>query len=258
MSTTSIGQGSPNLDPKSGKLMDDSLVDPEVVNSTVNTLKNHHAKIKESFHLLSANANIENAGTDSSKKANDYLNDLTSRYGSLDGNGSMSGAAAISEINDLMTKLATLFQELRNIIQDFDVKQEKLAWAVQVSGYDQKEQGIGQQSIAGALSAGFTIAGGIAGVAGGALGSGFGEAIAIGGQGLGKALEGAGGVANATMTKTAEEEKLIGGFDESNANTFIKKLVEMLERARKTSADMVSLLTELTQLHRSLENALMK
>ncbi|MBE8167552.1 MAG: hypothetical protein HAW66_04195 [Shewanella sp.] len=262
MSSTAISQGSSNLNQshKSRESMDDMPVNPlDKVNSTVKTLENHHAKIKKSFHLLSANANIESAGSDRSKSADDYLDKLTKHFGALDGNGSMSGAAAIAEINDLMTKLATLFQELRNIIQDFDVKQEQLAWAVQVSGYDQKSAGIGQQATASILSGSFTIVGGAFGVLGGSLGAGFSsEAAAIAGQSIGKSLEGSGGVANATLSKTAEEEKLVGGFDESNANTFIKKLVEMLERARKTSADMVSLLTELTQLHRSLENALMK
>ncbi|MGB0895572.1 MAG: hypothetical protein ACPGUD_14340 [Parashewanella sp.] len=167
------------------------------------------------------------------------------------------GAEAIEQINELMTKLADLFKKLRNLIQDFNVKQEDLAWAVQIAGMVKKREGISDAAEAMYFQAAFTLGAGLLSTGFGAAGAKWDAAATIG-QGAGRVAEGFGSIAQADVNTKAELEKLVGGFDDTNAQTFVKKLVELVERARKTSNDMIQLLVELTQLHRSIENALMR
>ncbi|WP_133405622.1 hypothetical protein [Parashewanella tropica] len=225
-------------------------------------IDHHMNKINKSFSNLSSQFTpVKDPKHQDEKDLNDLLNEkIDDGYdsGSLDGSASMSGAAAIEEINQLMIKLADLFKKLRNILQDFNVVQEKLAWDIQLASLAKKREGIQDAMIGMVISGAASIAGGMFSVGFGAGGAFKGsEALGIFGQGLGRMTEGGGSATNAYMTQLSENAKLLGSFDETNANTYIKKFGETMERARRTSTDMVSTLTELTQLHRSLENALM-
>ncbi|RLV59969.1 hypothetical protein D5018_09195 [Parashewanella curva] len=252
--SSAAAANTPNVD-EMHKHIDDLGKGLDGVDKHMSKIHKHYANITSQMKPVKNPKHQDDK--DLNDLANESVDDKNYDTGSLDGSASMEGAAAIEEINQLMIKLADLFKKLRNILQDFNVVQDKLAWDITLASMAQKRDGIEHAMIGMAISGAASIAGGLFsvgfGLGGAAKGS---EALGILGQGLGRMTDGAGSSANAWQTQVSENAKLIGSLDETNANTYMRKLGETMERARRTSTDMVSLLVELTQLHRSLENAL--
>ncbi len=202
---------------------------------------------------------------DFNNDCDDFFGALKKDYGDL-GGGSLDGAQAIAEINDLMFKLAKMFQALRNIVQDAKTLFDKLSWDVQISGVKMKLDAIHQTLNAAQISGWCSISGGILGsvasftgvVTGGMGKVGIGESLSIFGQMSSKIVEGAGGLSSAQATYGADVTRTIAGLAEQIGQQFSKDVNDAYARASKTSSDMISLLTELVNLHRALESALGK
>ena len=198
---------------------------------------------------------VEDFGQD----CDDFFTALKKDYGEL-GSGDLDGAAAIAEINDLMFKLAKMFQELRNIVQEAKELFDQTSWEITVAAVDQKKTAIGDTETAAETAA-------ICGMAAGAVSTvasfvgvfpRMSEGIGILGQSGGKIIEQAGAYESAKGTATADIEKTLAGLVEQSAEQFKKDINDAYARAAKTSSDMISLLTELVSLHRALLAALAK
>lgn len=193
------------------------------------------------------------------KDCDDFFGALEKDYGEL-GGANMDGASAIAEINDLMFKLAKMFQELRNIVQDAKTKFDKLSWDVRIAAVNQKKESIQETLKSAEISGGISIGAGV--ISSGLSFTGVipkvgaGEALAIAGQSVSKVAEGSGNIASAHVTADAENTKVLAGVVEQSSEQYAKDVSDAYSRATKTSSDMVSLLTELVNLHRALLSAL--
>ncbi|RYV03494.1 hypothetical protein SOPP22_04300 [Shewanella sp. OPT22] len=202
---------------------------------------------------------------DLNKDCNDFYSALKKDYGNL-GSGDLDGAQAIAEINDLMYKLAKMFQALRNIVQDAKTLFDKLNWDIKMNALNQKMDAIGQTRNAAMLGGGLSVLGAaigsvasVCGVVGGAVGKvGIGESLSIGGQMFSKLSDGAGSMGSAQITYGADIKRTVAGLIDQISEQFSKDVSDAYSRANKTSVDMISLLTELVNLHRAIESALSK
>ncbi len=196
---------------------------------------------------------------DFDKNCGAFFDALKTDYENL-GAGDLDGASAIAEINDLMFKLAVMFQELRNIVQKAKELFDRLSWDITVTGVSQKKLAIKQTKNAAYAAA---ISGIVAGTMGTVLSFAgifpkFGEALSILGQSTGKISEQAGALISARGTAKADTTRTLAGLIEQSAEQFHKDINDAYSRAAKTSSDMISLLTELVSLHRALLAALAK
>ncbi|MBM7071444.1 hypothetical protein JQC92_05235 [Shewanella sp. 202IG2-18] len=248
--------------------LDDEVQD--IGKHTQDYKQRHAAFAKLSDHdrltstLKSDNKFINDLG-DLNKDCNDFYSALKKDYGNL-GSGSLDGAQAIAEINDLMFKLAKMFQALRNIVQDAKTLFDKLNWDIKMNALNQKMDAIGQTRNAAMLAGGLSVAGAaigsvasVCGVVGGAVGKvGIGESLSIGGQMFSKLSDGAGSMGSAQITYQADIKRTVAGLVDQISEQFSKDVSDAYSRANKTSVDMISLLTELVNLHRAIESALSK
>lgn len=181
-------------------------------------------------------------------KATDQLDSLHDTQGG-------DGMDAISQINDLMLKLAEMFKKLRNILQDYNVKQQQLGWDVQIASMDDKRAAISKACESTILTGALEIVGGIAGMVGVGLSGKFGDAATHLSNGIGKGIEGAGKVAGAGMTKEAELERTTAEFKASNAQSYLKGANELSDKARQISEQMRTLIKEMVDLHGRISSA---
>ena len=162
---------------------------------------------------------------------------------------------AISQLNELIVKLAEIFKKLRNILQEYNQKQQLLGWDVQKASMDSKRDSIESAFESAAWAGGLQILSGVIGMAGvGATGK-FGEGATHLGQALGKGVDGVGSTVSASMTKDAEMEKMDGEFKAMNSQNYSKNVSELSDKARQISDQMRSLVKELVELHGRISSA---
>jgi secreted effector protein SseD len=162
---------------------------------------------------------------------------------------------AISQINDLMLKLAEMFKKLRNVLQDYNVKQQQLGWDVQIASMDDKRSAIDKACEASIWTGVLEIAGGVIGMAGVGLSGKFGDAATHMSGAFSKGIEGTGKVVGANISKEAELERTIGDFKASNAQSYIKGVNDLNDKAKQISEQMRSLIKELVELHGRISSA---
>ena len=173
----------------------------------------------------------------------------TDKTDQLNDNCASDGMDAISQINDLMLKLAEMFKKLRNVLQDYNVKQQQLGWDVQIAAMDDKRSAIDKACEASILTGALEIAGGVIGIVGVGLSGKFGDAATHMSGAFSKGIEGTGKVVGANMSKEAELERTIGDFKASNAQSYIKGVNDLNDKAKQISEQMRSLIKDLVELH---------
>ncbi|GLT18666.1 hypothetical protein GCM10007938_24470 [Vibrio zhanjiangensis] len=162
---------------------------------------------------------------------------------------------AISQLNELIVKLAEIFQKLRNILQEYNQKQQLLGWDMQEASMDAKRDSIKSAFESAAWAGGLQILSGVIGMAGVGASGKFGEAASHLGQALGKGVDGVGSTVSASMTKDAEMEKMDGEFKAMNSQNYAKNVNELSDKARQISDQMRSLVKELVELHGRITSA---
>ncbi|CAM2880274.1 pathogenicity island effector protein [Vibrio neptunius] len=162
---------------------------------------------------------------------------------------------AISQLNELIIKLAEIFKKLRNVLQEYNQKQQLLGWDVQKASMDTKRDAIKSAFESAAWSGGLQILSGAIGMVGVGATSKFGEGATHLGQALGKGVDGAGSMVSASITKDAEMEKMDGEFKALNAQNYAKNVNELSDKARQISEQMRSLVKELVELHGRIASA---
>ncbi|AQS36192.1 type III secretion system translocon protein, YopD/IpaC/EspB family [Shewanella psychrophila] len=178
----------------------------------------------------------------------DKLDELNDNCGS-------DGMDAISQINDLMLKLAEMFKKLRNILQDYNVKQQELGWNVQIASMDDKRAAIDKACESAMWTGALEIAGGVIGMAGVGLSSKFGDAATHMSNAFGKGIEGTGKLVGAGISKEAELDRTIAEFKASNAQSYLKGANELNDKAKQISEQMRALIKDLVDLHGRISSA---
>ena len=209
--------------------------------------------------IMKTRSQLVHDAQDFDKDCNDFFTTLKKDYGDLS-SGGLDGESAIAEINDLMFKLAKMFQDLRDIVQKAKELFDQLSWQVTRSGVEQQKTAIQETKHAAITAATFAIVGACVGTVcslGGLLGKG-GDAAAILGQSLAKGLEQGGSIEGAQLTAKADTDKTLASLVQQMAEQYHKDVNDAAGRAQKTSSDMLSALQELNVLHRNLEAALSK
>ncbi|NRF16143.1 pathogenicity island effector protein [Vibrio coralliilyticus] len=162
---------------------------------------------------------------------------------------------AIAQLNELIVKLAEIFKKLRNVLQEYNQKQQLLGWDVQKASMDTKRDAIKSAFESAAWSGGLQILSGVVGMVGVGATSKFGKGATDLGQALGKSVDGVGSMVSASITKDAEMEKMDGEFKAMNAQNYAKNVNELSDKARQISEQMRSLVKELVELHGRIASA---
>lgn len=179
------------------------------------------------------------------------------KYDDVGNSGLYGGSSmdAIAQINELIIKLAEVLKKLRNILQEFNQKQQELGWNIQTSSLDKKRQGIEDAYDAAKLIGAFQIVSGAVGVLSGAFAKQFGEISTHLGQATSKGLEGSGQLGSAEMTKKAELEKVEGDFQAMNAQNYAKNIKDSWDKACQLSEQMRSIVKDLVDLYTRISSA---
>ncbi|WP_063655016.1 pathogenicity island effector protein [Candidatus Arsenophonus triatominarum] len=180
------------------------------------------------------------------------------KYDDVGNSGLYGGSSmdAIAQINELIIKLAEVLKKLRNILQEFNQKQQELGWNIQTSSLDKKRQGIEDACDAAKLTGAFQIASGSVGILSGFFTKQFGEIVTHLGQAAGKSLEGSGQLGSAEMTKKAELKKVDGDFQAMNAQNYAKNIKDSWDKACQLSEQMRSIVKDLVDLYTRMSSAL--
>ncbi|WGM01870.1 hypothetical protein [Arsenophonus nasoniae] len=179
------------------------------------------------------------------------------KYDDLGNSGfyDVSNMDAIAQINELIIKLAEVLKKLRNILQEFNQKQQELGWNIQTASLDKKRQGI-EDACSAAISTGACqILSGVVGLLSAPLSKQFGEIATHLGQASGKSLEGIGQLSSAEKTKKAELEKVEGDFQATNAQSYAKNIKDSWDKACQLSEQMRSIVKDLVDLYTRISSA---
>ncbi|MFS1538720.1 MAG: hypothetical protein ACL7BU_08590 [Candidatus Phlomobacter fragariae] len=175
------------------------------------------------------------------------------------------GMESISQINELMMMLSEMLKKLRDILQEFNQKQQELGWNIQVASMDKKREGIDNANSAAIWSAGGQIAAGVAGLAGTGIGAAAGAngamqtGVTVGGQigsGLGHGTQGITQIQSANDTKLAELDKITGELEATSAQNYAKNINDLADKIRQVSEQMKAFTKDLVELHSRISSSI--
>ncbi|AOI48904.1 pathogenicity island effector protein [Burkholderia oklahomensis] len=156
-----------------------------------------------------------------------------------------AGDGPMATIDQLKAKLQKIFSEMRDLERAFNEAMQRIAYDRQVGVLETKEQAIMQNFDAAMASAVAQIVGGAVSAIGAASGSQLGASAT---DGLSKAGQGIAGVANASLTRDAQQTQLQGDFEGQSAERLQKALASTIERALDASRQMRDALRDLVTL----------
>lgn len=156
-----------------------------------------------------------------------------------------AGDGPMATIDQLKAKLQKIFSEMRDLERAFNEAMQRIAYDRQVGVLETKEQAIMQNFDAAMASAVAQIVGGAMSALGAASGSQLGATAT---DGLSKAGQGIAGVANASLTRDAQQTQLQGDFEGQSAERLQKALASTIERALDASRQMRDALRDLVTL----------
>ncbi|MDN7673345.1 pathogenicity island effector protein [Burkholderia oklahomensis] len=156
-----------------------------------------------------------------------------------------AGDGPMATIDQLKAKLQKIFSEMRDLERAFNEAMQRIAYDRQVGVLETKKQAIMQNFDAGMASAVAQIVGGAVSAIGAASGSQLGASAT---DGLSKAGQGIAGVANASLTRDAQQTQLQGDFEGQSAERLQKALASTVERALDASRQMRDALRDLVTL----------
>ncbi|MFV9997716.1 MAG: hypothetical protein AB8W78_09050 [Arsenophonus endosymbiont of Dermacentor nuttalli] len=179
------------------------------------------------------------------------------KYDCFDNSGLCGGNMdVIAQFDELFIKLTEMYKKLRNILQEFNQKQQQLGWNLQVESLDKKREGIEYACKAARLTGGFQIFSGTIGVISAGLSKPFGEIATHLGQAMSKGFEGTGQINSAEMTKTAELDKVEGDFQAMNFQNYAKNIKDTWDKAYQLSEQMRSINKDFVDLYSRISSAL--
>ncbi|AOI39216.1 pathogenicity island effector protein [Burkholderia oklahomensis] len=156
-----------------------------------------------------------------------------------------AGDGPMATIDQLKAKLQKIFSEMRDLERAFNEAMQRIAYDRQVGVLETKEQAIMQNFDAAMASAVAQIVGGAVSAIGAVSGSQLGASAT---DGLSKAGQGIAGVANASLTRDAQQTQLQGDFEGQSAERLQKALASTIERALDASRQMRDALRDLVTL----------
>ncbi|WP_231748393.1 pathogenicity island effector protein [Burkholderia sp. ABCPW 14] len=156
-----------------------------------------------------------------------------------------AGDGAMATIDQMKAKLQKIFSEMRDLERTFNEAMQRIAYDRQVGVLETKQQGIMQHFDAAMASAVAQFVGGAVSAIGAASGSQLGASAT---DGLSKAGQGIAGVANASLTRDAQQTQLQGDFESQSAERLQKALASTVERALDASRQMRDALRDLVTL----------
>ncbi|HGJ5876271.1 MAG TPA: hypothetical protein ACHBX0_07580 [Arsenophonus sp.] len=179
------------------------------------------------------------------------------KYDGFDNNGLYGGDMdVIAQFDELLIKLTEMYKKLRNILQEFNQKQQQLGWNLQVESLDKKREGIEYACKTALLTGGFQIFSGTIGVISTGLSEPFGEMATYLGQATSKGFEGAGQLTSAETTKMAEFYKVEGDFQAMNSQNYAKNIKDTWDKACQLSEQIRSINKDFVDLYARISSAL--
>ncbi|ARF52354.1 type III secretion system effector protein (plasmid) [Pantoea stewartii subsp. stewartii DC283] len=183
--------------------------------------------------FLDASPAIEETGIPANRtlSVNDSVNVQGSGKGALDAND------FFAMFDEIWSKLLMLAKQLRDTMQFYNQKKQKLSWGLEINTFQQSVKAIDDSYDA-------AKAGAIGGMFAGALtvgGSFFGEAGMTVGNAMGQVANGIGSWVSGSETRKADVEKAIAELQNKGAQSYAKTLDDTLMKAREIMRQMMEM-----------------
>jgi len=180
---------------------------------------------------------------------------LTSRSEASTVAGGSQGGEGIS-INELMVKMSALLQQMRDMQQDYSIRQQELGYQQQVAALAEKRSSIAKNYEAASGAAIASIVGGVMGVFGSLAGGGKGmESLTQLGSMAGKTCEGIGQAVSADKSSQAQLLQTQGEFMSASADEYRTGMRKVADAAIECSRQMRETTQQLVDLHARLAAA---
>ena len=164
-------------------------------------------------------------------------------------NGGMDG---MDQINELMIKLADMCKKIRNLSQEYNIKQKELGWDTQLAYIETKTDAINKACEAAKISAGVGIVAGMIGMATGGSANPMTQQLT---QQFTHGVESLGKMAAATVSKQADLDNMTGAFQLTNSQSYLDGVKALADKIKELSREMQALITQIVALHDKLGSA---
>ncbi|ETA88614.1 Secretion system effector SseD [Salmonella enterica subsp. enterica serovar Cubana] len=155
--------------------------------------------------------------------------------------------------DDIWMKLMELAKKLRNIMRDYNVVKQQLAWGLQVNVLQTQMKTIDEAFRASMITAGGAILSGVLTIGLGAVG---GETGLIAGQAVGHTAGGVMGLGAGAAQRQSDQDKAIADLQQNGAQSYNKSLTEIMEKATEIMQQIMgvgsSLVAVLAEILRAL------
>ncbi|EIP8353499.1 SPI-2 type III secretion system translocon protein SseD [Salmonella enterica] len=155
--------------------------------------------------------------------------------------------------DDIWMKLMELAKKLRNIMRDYNVVKQQLAWGLQVNVLQTQMKTIDEAFRASMINAGGAILSGVLTIGLGAVG---GESGLIAGQAVGHTAGGVMGLGAGAAQRQSDQDKAIADLQQNGAQSYNKSLTEIMEKAGEIMQQIIgvgsSLVAVLAEILRAL------
>ncbi|EAU0218733.1 SPI-2 type III secretion system translocon protein SseD [Salmonella enterica] len=175
-----------------------------------------------------------------------WLTPSSSQSPSVEGMGTES---MLLLFDDIWMKLMELAKKLRNIMRDYNVVKQQLAWGLQVNVLQTQMKTIDEAFRASMITAGGAILSGVLTIGLGAVG---GETGLIAGQAVGHTAGGVMGLGAGAAQRQSDQDKAIADLQQNGAQSYNKSLTEIMEKAAEimqqimgVGSSMVAVLAEI-------------
>ncbi|HCM1953182.1 TPA: SPI-2 type III secretion system translocon protein SseD [Salmonella enterica subsp. salamae serovar 9,46:z4,z24:z39:z42] len=155
--------------------------------------------------------------------------------------------------DDIWMKLMELAKKLRNIMRDYNVVKQQLAWGLQVNVLQTQMKTIDEAFKASMITAGGAMLSGVLTIGLGAVG---GETGLIAGQAVGHTAGGVMGLGAGVAQRQSDQNKAIADLQQNGAQSYNKSLTDIMEKAAEIMQQIMgvgsSLVAVLAEILRAL------
>lgn len=147
----------------------------------------------------------------------------------------------MSDLSNIILKMNILFKKMRDLLNTYNQKQQKLGWDIQVNSMQNKREAI-DKTASGAIASGVcTILSGIASGAGAAASFKFGDIATHSGSALGQLGAGSGKLVEGDMARNADLLRMTSDLQSSGAQSYNKNISELLDKLNESRQNMKDL-----------------
>ena len=125
----------------------------------------------------------------------------------------------MNDINDLMVKMVALYKKLRNLLQEYNQKQQSLGWDIQKASVDRQKEAALTEFASGVVSGGASILGGCMAIRGANIGTDQAMAKA---KGISSVIEGGGKLSSSVVNLRTQQDKIEGDLIGKSASSYLK------------------------------------